>query len=148
MSQRNTLENKYTRTATRVFGKSVRGTQPVGRVPQEISARILSNPKQMRLSGKSRRRLQRLRGLGVVAHTPAPKNFAVKAAVKLTTLTLAQLLRRQIQTARRASTCKHIIAKLSPGSMFAISIKSQQTHELSLLKQISAEIQSRNHQSK
>lgn len=143
MSARNKLENKYTRKATRVFEKSPKGTTPIGRIPQKISANILSNPLQMRLHGKSRRRLQRNRGLAVPVERTAPKNFAVRAAVKLTKLTLEKLFRRQAQAARRASTCKHLIADLSPGSQFAIELKSHQTHQLSLLKQISAEIRSR-----
>lgn len=143
MSQRNKLENKYTRTATRVFEKSTKGSVPIGRIPQEISANILSNPRQMKLSGKSRRRLRRNRGLSVPLLQATPKNFAVKAAVKLTKLTLEKLFRRQAQAARRASTCKHLIADLSPGSQFAIELKSHQTYQLSLFRQISAEIKSR-----
>lgn len=146
MSNRNKLENKYTRKATRVFEKSPKGTTPIGRIPQEISANILSNPKQMRLHGKSRRRLQRNRGLAVPVERTAPKNFAVKIAIKLQRLTLLQLHRRLAQTARRASTVKHLIADLSPGSMFAEQLKTQQTGLLSFFKQVAAEIRSRNHQ--
>lgn len=143
MSARNKHENKYTRKATRGLSKTPSGIIPVGRVPQEISANILSNPKQMRLSGKSRRRLQRGRGAVVVIDTKAPGEPAVKVMVKLSRLSLETLHRRLNQAARRASTCKHIIADLSPGSMFALEMQSEQTRQLSLLKQISAEIKSR-----
>lgn len=145
MSARNKLENKYIRKATRGLSKIPSGTIPIGRVPQEISANILSNPKQMRLSGKSRRRLQRGRGAVVAIDTKAPGEPAVKVMVKFSRLSLAQLLRRQAQAARRASTAKHIISDLSPGSMFAIEMKAVQTSQLSLLRQITAEIRSREH---
>lgn len=146
MSQRNKQYRKKTRKETRELDKTPPGSAPIGRIPQAVSASILSNPLQMRLHGKSRRRLQRNRGLAVPVERTVPKNFAVRAAVKLTKLTLAKLFRRQAQAARRASTCKYLIADLSPDSQFALKLKSLQTYQLSLLKQITAEINSRNHE--
>lgn len=148
MSARNKIDNKYTRKMTRQVSESPAGTIPVGRVPQDISANILSNPKQMRLSGRSRRRLQRGRGLAVACNPEPAGNPYVKIAVSLTKLTLAQLIRRQKQAARRASTCKFLLDDLSSASQFAIRIRAEQTHQISVLKQVTAEIKSRNHQTK
>ena len=145
MSARNKLKNKQSRRDARREIAPATGTRQIGRLTNEDSANILADPKS-KLTGTLRRRLLARRGLAVEGIETEPKNFAVRIAVKLTRLTLAQLFRRQAQAARRASTCKHIIEKLSPGSMFAISVKSQQTANLSLLKQINAEIKSRNHE--
>jgi hypothetical protein len=146
MSARNKLENKYTRSCTRNVAKTPSGTERVGRVPQEISANILANPKQMRLSGKSRRRLQRGRGLAVVLDTKAPGIPAVKVALALQRLSYVKLLRRMQQAARRAATCKYLLLSLSSISKFAEGVAAEQTFQLSLLRQVAAEIKSRNHQ--
>lgn len=67
----------------------------------------------------------------------------VRFARKLTGLKLAQLIRRQRQWARRASTALHLARKLSPESVFRRAIEQQHLTAINCFKQVNAEILAR-----
>lgn len=144
MSNKNKLENKSIRRSLRGSVAVVERT-PVSPIAQKTSARLLSDPKK-KLTGNTRRRLQRSRGfalsLGVYQASIIPE---VKSALKLEALPIAKLFRRLKQACRRAATAKYLLLEISPGSKFAAGIVAEQIHQLSLCRQIQAEISVRNH---
>lgn len=147
MSSKNKIENKSARRSLRAAVVPVERT-PVSPIAQKTSARLLSNPKQ-KMTGNTRRRLQKSRGVALDYIFQNIRTVSllpeVKVALKLEALPIVKLFRRLHQACRRAATCRYILAKIHPGSKFIASLNAEQTHQLSLCKQISAEITVRNH---
>lgn len=145
MSNRNKLENKSLRRSQRAARPTPDRT-PVSPIAQKTSARILSDPKK-KLTGNTRRRLQRSRGFSIDRPLPVVRPLLpeVVFALKLESLTMVKLVRRLKQSARRAATCRYLLAKIHPGSKFIASLNAEQTHQLSLCRQVAAEISVRNH---
>lgn len=111
-------------------------------VLRQIATKILTNPKY-KVNARTRRKLALRRGVVVEVPRTQPTHPSVKLALKLTKLPLAMLFRRLKQSARRAATCKNILAELSKDSQFAPPIEAQHTHQLGVYKQVAAEIKSR-----
>lgn len=140
MSKKNTpLSKAYRRT---LRGENFPRTPVSESVPRQIATKILTNPKY-KVSAKTRRKLALRRGVLVEVPSTQAKHPAVKLALKLSKLSLEKLYRRLKRSARRASTCKHILAELSEGSLFAPPIEAQHTYELGVFKQVKAEVKSR-----
>jgi len=78
-----------------------------------------------------------------VAEPKAPIANAIKTARKLAALPLAKVIRRLKQTARRAATSRNLLGQLSPVSFFRPNLEREQDRQLSILRQIVAEIQYR-----
>lgn len=111
----------------------------ISNVPIPVLVHALTDPKQ-KCGGRNRRVLKAaLEYIVLRPQTPAT-HYAVKTALKLQKLSLAQLLRRRAQSARRAATAKYLLAKMDPGSRFRPSIAAEQTYQLGVLKQVNAEI--------
>lgn len=113
----------------------------------ESAAALVAHDRRTRVSRGVRKRLLMARSyvLTPVEGPVEPKVGAVKFAVKLTTLKLTQLFRRQAKFARLASTAKHILVKMSPGpSRLKSHVETQQGEALGCLGQVTAEIQARN----
>lgn len=147
MSSKNKLNNKSIRRSQRAAGCESSYT-PVSAIAQKTSARLLSNPKQ-KMTGNTRRRLKKSRGFNVQPTFQSIRTAhivpEVKVALKLEALPMVKLIRRLKQAARRASTCKHILLDLAHDSKFTQGLVAEQIHQLSLCRQISAEISVRNH---
>lgn len=79
-------------------------------LPAETSAGMLCNPKN-RLTGPVRRALMVSRQIVVEFPRTEPKLEAVRIAARLAALPLEKLGRRLHQSARRASTAKHLLDK-------------------------------------
>jgi hypothetical protein len=111
----------------------------ISNVPIAALVHALTDPKQ-HCGGRNRRVLKAaLEYIVLRPQTPAI-DPAVKLAVKLEKLTLAKLLRRRSQAARRAATAKYILESLSPNSKFRDGVAAEQTHQLGVWKQVCAEI--------
>ncbi len=113
-----------------------------GEAQRKSSARMLGSPTQKMNRGQ-RKILHRSRDFNIVLPTVDTINPAVKFARKLVSLPLAKVLRRQHQSARRASTARHVAAKLSAESPFRVAIEHQHNFHLGRFKQASAEIVAR-----
>lgn len=99
-----------------------------------------------RLNRGERKRLFAMRSYVLTPITePKPaKSEPVRFAVKLTTLKLTQLFRRQAKFARLASRAKHILAKMSPEpSRLKAALQAGQDSALASLGQVCAEIRAR-----
>lgn len=140
MSTKNKPLNKAARREIRVENYS---RTPLAEPAQrKIAGAILTNPKY-KVNAKLRRKLALRRGVVVEIPRLVSTHPSVKLALKLTKLPLAVLFRRLKQSARRAATCKNILAELSKGSQFAPPIEAQHTYQLGVWKQVAAEIKSR-----
>ena len=115
---------------------------PIEFIPLEVSARVLSNPKQ-RLTAKSRKRFLRSRANTIAAPTNPAVASPIKFAKRLSRLSLFQLGRERKKAARRAATAKHLLDKLSPNSPFRPPVASEQSKQIYRLAQVMAEIGSR-----
>lgn len=113
-----------------------------GKAQRDSSARMLGNPSQKMNRGQ-RKILHRSRDLRITIPVAESINPAVKFARKLLGLTLTQVLRREHQYARRASTAMHVAKKLSADSPFRRAIEHQQLFHLGRFKQSRAEVQAR-----
>lgn len=146
MSSKNKLENKQLRKAIRLQQDLAREQQSTrraaSRVPREIASRILAEPKN-KLTHTKRIRMKQALGTIVVPPMTSARDVAVKVCVKCRSLTLTGVIRLMKKSARRASTVKHLLAKLDAGSRFRAPLQAQQDHFLAVLKQATAEYQVR-----
>lgn len=78
--------------------------------------------------------------------TPDPEPIAegIKTARKLASLPLAKVIRRLHQTARRAASARHILNKLAQSSRFRPPLEKEQDRQISIFRQVVAELQHRN----
>lgn len=145
MSNKNKIENKSIRRSERA-AITVLDRTPISEAAPSTLVRILTSPKQ-KLNGRTRRRIQNSRGsivrrpLCLTISHPAE----VKVTLKLQALPLLKLIRRLKQSARRASTCGNLLRDIHPKSKYIPGLQAEQTHQLSLCRQIAAEISVRNH---
>lgn len=108
------------------------------------STALLSNPTG-KLNRGIRKMLMLARSYVIRPVEPVkPVAFPVKLARRLTGLKMSQLLRKQNQFAREASTAKHLIAKMSPGPSRLKSVMQNRHDEfISCFNQVRAEIKAR-----
>jgi hypothetical protein len=78
-----------------------------------------------------------------IATPKPPIANAIKTARKLSALPLAKVFRRLKQSARRAASSRNLLGNLSPVSIFRAPIEREQDRQLSILRQVIAEIQYR-----
>lgn len=144
MSAKNKPQHKLIRRRLRLAtdGSSHPRTPVSASVPRQIATKVLTNPKY-KVNARTRRKLKARRDVVVEIPRIEATHPAVKLALRLAKLPLAMLYRRLKQSARRAATCKNILAELSKGSQFAPPIEAQHTHQLGVYKQVAAEIKSR-----
>ena len=138
MSQRNKLEAKRLRKNTReVRACEGANREPLSDIPSAVVHQILGEKK---VSRRVREGVMASRG-NVIQLLVEPKiDLAVKNLHRLTKLTLAQLIRRRAQTARRAATCKWTAEKKTLGSKIRDAWEAAQAAQLAYLKQVVAEI--------
>ena len=117
-----------------------RPCSPISNVPIAALVAALTDPKQ-KCGGRDRRVLKAGMEYLILRPQTEPTDPAVKVALKLQKLTLAKLLRRRSQAARRAATAGYILTSLAPNSRFRVGILAEQKHQLSILKQVQAECQ-------
>lgn len=115
---------------------------PLLPIPLEISARVLSDPKQ-KLSARSRKRFLKSRGAVIDLPCTEPVLTPIKFARRLTRLSLRQVGREIHKAAHRAATAKYILDDLSPDSMFRPSVQAQHDAQLHRFKQAVAEREAR-----
>jgi len=111
-------------------------------VPLAMSAKALSDP-TLKASGKYKRALMKSRGREVLRPKAERVAPAVKMFRRLKSFTLAQLIRRKHQFARRASTAMHMLMGLEPTSSFRPPLENSQRINLHFLDQTVAEIKVR-----
>lgn len=116
--------------------------RPLGVMPvsEEDALKLLTDPKQ-KLGGPARRYLKRV--LTAYLVMPEPVEVTAKLERKLATLTLAQVVRRRAQFARRAATAKYLLAALSPDSQFRPPIQATQDMNLRAFLVAQAELDAR-----
>ena len=95
--------------------------------------------KQLR---RDERDLRKGEGTKPPVRTP-PRPWPIKLAEKLAKLTLKQVGRRRAKFARRASTAKHLLAKLLEGGRTASQVILVQDMNLAAFKQANAELEAR-----
>lgn len=96
-----------------------------------------------KMTSKLRRAFLSNRGKDVsTAADAAPE--AIKTARKLAALPLAKVIRRLHQTARRAASARYILDKLAKGSKFRPPLEKEQDRQISIFRQVVAELQHRN----
>lgn len=141
MSRKNYLENKANRRDER-NARPHPERRPLGvmSVSEEDALKLLTDPKQ-KLGGPARRYLMRVRSNVLVM--PEPVEVTAKLERKLATLTLAQVIRRRAQFARRAATAKYLLAALSPDSQFGPPIQATQDMNLRAFQSAQAELDAR-----
>ncbi len=101
----------------------------------------LLNPK-VKMTGKILRREMRLRERVKTEHQQ-PKDPMVKLTQKLAGYSARRLVRFIKQSARRAATAKHLLAKLHEFSSFRPAILQQQKNNLIAFVAASAELNNR-----
>lgn len=107
------------------------------------------------MSGRIRRRLYRMTHR-VYTETPAfidgeetwtarpqPKDQMLKLTQKLASYTAGRLVRFVQQSARRASTAKHLLSKLAPGSVFRRPLEENQKFNIVAFVAATTELENR-----
>jgi len=104
----------------------------------------LTDPKR-KLSGRQRRYAMRMREnwANSVISRQAPKDPMLKLTQKLARCSAGRLVRFIKQSARRASTAKHLLAKLHEQSVFHPGLVQQQKSNLISFVAASAELDNR-----
>lgn len=114
---------------------------PVSDLPAETSATMLCNPKS-RMTGAVRRALMASRQIVVDFPRAEAKPQEVRITARLAALPLEKLGRRLHQSARRASTAKHLLAKTRRPVLRA-AMRAEQDKQLETFQLVRAEIQKR-----
>lgn len=136
MSQRNKKETKSTRRSERNYLKSVSEKitrTPVSAIPRNISAKVLSEPKN-KLNRAKRIKWHSSRSYSVEIELTAPKPVETKLSERLKKLTLAQLFRRFHQSKVRGDGFRFKRAKLSPHSTAFIAAFTQAAEQQDTIK--------------
>jgi len=114
--------------------------EPLTDIPSEVVHQILGEKKQSR---RIRAAVMAARGNVILLPKKERVDHAIKNLHRLTRLSLAQLIRRRAQTARRAATAKNKAQKQTLGTNIRDAWEKAQCAQLSYLKQIVAEIYTR-----
>lgn len=97
-----------------------------------------------KLTGTERRGARRATYARLVVSPDKPIHPAIKLTLKLQSLPLERVIRRQKQFARRASTAKHILAKMRPESPLRSGMEAAHGNWIGKFQQATAEIHARN----
>jgi len=99
--------------------------------------------KRQKLSGTERRMAKRATFRTLVIFPDQPIEPAVKLVLKLQSLPLVKVIRRQEQFARRASTAKYLLLKMADKSPFRPGMEEAQRGWIGAFRQATAEIKAR-----
>lgn len=125
------------RTERTLLAAERQATSPL---PREMSAKILSNPKN-KLTAKNRKRVMRSREFTVVPpKATVGKLTQDRIEFNISRLTMAQLCRRRVQCPHRIQKAKSILEDLSPDSSFVPAIKQNIAVNVFILAAVEGEI--------
>jgi len=141
MSAKNKLQNKKLRKAVRGEEDTAWSQFPrtaLSQFPHVAAINVLANCKNKSIAAK-RKRIRRALSSRIEVPRIQPKDPAVKLAQDLQQVPLCCLINLIKHSARHASTCKHLLEKLSADSKFRSALGLQQTYHLGVMKQAQAE---------
>ena len=99
--------------------------------------------KRQKLSGTERRMAKRATHQVLMLFPDQPIEPAVKLVLKLQSLPLVKVIRRQKQFARKASTAKYLLLKMADKSPFRPGMEEAQRGWIGAFRQATAEIKAR-----
>lgn len=107
----------------------------------ETATSLLADPKA-KMTSRHRRRLQRIRQRAV-GNPQQPKDGMLRLTEALAKRSARRLVRFIKQSARRASTAKHILAGLAPDSKFRPAVEETQKFNIIAFVAATTELENR-----
>lgn len=112
--------------------------KPLSGFPRAAAVNVLAN-NEGKQTNPRRKRMRKALSSAIQVPRIQPKDPAIKLTQDLQRMPLSTLIRRIRQSARRASTCKHLAEKCTPGSKVQEQLVAAQTHYLGVMRQAQAE---------